>query len=159
VSIETLIVAVALGAVALGIHLLDRHIHEGGAAKQRKVQGARWASKRDLRPLHVSGPQPGRLTLGRHGKRLVAGEGRASVVIVGPSTTSLKTTGFAIPALLEWEGPVVATSVKSDLLLTTIERRRSLGRRWSLTRPASPGCPPCRQRHYRATGAGGGRCT
>jgi type IV secretion system protein VirD4 len=124
----TLILAVVLGTFALGIHLLDRHIREGGgAAKQRKVQGARWASKRDLRDLRVAGPQPGRLILGRQGKRLVAGEERASVVIVGPSTVSLKTSGFAIPALLEWEGPVVATSVKSDLLLTTLARRRSLG--------------------------------
>ncbi len=124
----TLIVAAVLGAIALAIHLLDRHIREGGGtAKQRKVQGARWASKRDLRSLHVDGPQRGRLILGRHGRHLVAGEDRASAVIVGPSTTSLKTTGFAIPALLEWQGPVVATSVKSDLLLTTIERRRSLG--------------------------------
>jgi type IV secretion system protein VirD4 len=127
-SAATLFVAAVLGAVALGIHLLDRHIREGGAAKQRKAQGARWASKRDLRPLHVTGPQRGRLTLGRQGKRLVAGEDRASVVVFGPSTISLKTTGFAIPALLEWEGPVVATSVKSDLLLTTLARRRSLGK-------------------------------
>jgi type IV secretion system protein VirD4 len=29
---------------------------------------------------------------------------------------------------LEWDGPVVATSVKSDLLLTTLRRRRELGR-------------------------------
>jgi type IV secretion system protein VirD4 len=41
---------------------------------------------------------------------------------------SLKTTGFAIPALLEWDGPVVATSVKSDLLLSTIEARRGKGK-------------------------------
>lgn len=123
-----LILAVALGAVVLGVHLLDRRIREGGGAKQRRVQGARWASKRDLRELRVSGPQPGRLTLGRHGRRLLAAEDRASVVVFGPSTVSLKTTGFAIPSVLEWEGPVLATSVKSDLLLTTIERRRELGR-------------------------------
>ncbi|MET0305202.1 MAG: type IV secretory system conjugative DNA transfer family protein [Solirubrobacterales bacterium] len=76
----------------------------------------------------MGGPQPGRLTLGRHGRRLLAAEERASVVVFGPSTVSLKTTGFAIPSVLEWEGPVLATSVKSDLLLTTIERRRELGR-------------------------------
>ena len=123
-----LILAVALGTVVLCVHLLDRRIREGGGAKQRRVQGARWASKRDLRELRVNGPQPGRLTLGRHGRRLLAAEDRASVVVFGPSTVSLKTTGFAIPSVLEWEGPVLATSVKSDLLLTTIERRRELGR-------------------------------
>ena len=121
-------VAVALGAVVLGVHLLDRYIREGGGARRGRVQGARWASKRDLRALHVSSAQPGRLILGRQGRRLIAAEDRASVVVVGPSTISLKTTGFAIPSLLEWDGPVVATSVKSDLLLTTIERRRSLGK-------------------------------
>jgi type IV secretion system protein VirD4 len=124
----TLIAATVLGVVALGVHLLDRHIREGGAAKRRKVQGARWASQRDLRPLHVKAPQPGRLILGRQGRRLVAAEDRASVIIVGPSTISLKTTGFTIPATLEWDGPVVVTSVKSDLLLATIERRRALGK-------------------------------
>jgi type IV secretion system protein VirD4 len=124
----SLIVAAVLGTVLLGVHLLDRHLRDGGRARQRKVQGARWASKRDLRALHVAGPQPGRLVLGRAGRRLLAAEARASVVVVGPSTISLKTSGFAIPSVLEWEGPVLAASVKSDLLLTTIERRRSLGK-------------------------------
>lgn len=78
------------------------------------------------RPSPAAGKGPGRLTLGRHIRRLIAAEDRASVVVFGPSTVSLKTTGFAIPSVLEWDGPVVATSVKSDLLLTTIERRRKL---------------------------------
>ncbi len=123
-----LVVAVGLGVVVLGVHLLDRHIRDGGGARQRKVQGARWASKRDLRELHVSSPPRGRLVLGRQGRRLVAAEDRASVVVVGPSTISLKTTGFTIPATLEWDGPVVCTSVKSDLLLTTIKQRREVGK-------------------------------
>lgn len=124
----TLIAAALLGAIALAVHLLDRYIREGGGARQRKVQGARWAGKRDLRSLHVEGRQPGRLILGRQGRRLLAAEDRASVLVVGPSTVSLKTTGFAIPALLEWDGPVLATSVKSDLLMTTLARRDSLGK-------------------------------
>jgi type IV secretion system protein VirD4 len=128
VTPTTILVVVVLGAVALGVHLLDRHLRDGGGAKQRRVQGARWASSRDLRALHVRGAEQGRLILGRQGRRLVAAEGRASVVVVGPSTVSLKTTGLAIPSLLEWDGPVVATSVKSDLLLTTLRRRRELGR-------------------------------
>ncbi len=122
-----LLAAGVLGGVTLLVHLLDRHIREG-SGRQRKAQGARWARKRDLRHLHVREAEAGRLTLGRHGRRLIAGEDRASVVVVGPTTISLKTSGFAIPALLEWQGPAVATSVKSDLLLRTIARRRSLGR-------------------------------
>lgn len=118
--------AAALGLIALVVHLLDRRIRDG-AGRQRKVQGARWASRRDLRALRVQRPQSGRVTLGRHGRRLLAAEEEASVVVFGPSRISRKTTGFAIPALLEWEGPVVATSVKSDLMLETIARRRSIG--------------------------------
>ncbi|MEX2622975.1 MAG: type IV secretory system conjugative DNA transfer family protein, partial [Acidimicrobiia bacterium] len=38
-----------------------------------------------------------------------------------------KTTGFAIPALLEWDGPAIATSVKGDLLEHTIDQRRNVG--------------------------------
>jgi type IV secretion system protein VirD4 len=56
----------------------------------------------------------------------VAAEARQSVIVVAP-TQSLKTTGLAIPAVLEWEGPVVAASVKSDLLRDTLARRQTLG--------------------------------
>ena len=49
-----------------------------------------------------------------------------SVIVFGP-TQSHKTSGFAIPALLEWSGPVVAASVKTDLIDHTIGHRRSCG--------------------------------
>ncbi len=49
-----------------------------------------------------------------------------SVIVFGP-TQSRKTTGFAIPAILGWNGPVVATSVKSDLVRDTIEWRQRCG--------------------------------
>ncbi|MEO2104755.1 MAG: type IV secretory system conjugative DNA transfer family protein, partial [Actinomycetota bacterium] len=38
-----------------------------------------------------------------------------------------KTTGLAIPAILEWEGPVVATSVKTDLVRDTAGWRAAKG--------------------------------
>ncbi|MGH2974373.1 MAG: type IV secretory system conjugative DNA transfer family protein [Solirubrobacterales bacterium] len=126
-SATAVLVGAALGLIVGAVHLLDRHLGEG-AGKHQRVQGARWASRRDLRQLHVDGPKPGRLILGRHGKHLIAAQERASVLIVGPSTTSLKTSGFAIPSLLEWRGPALVTSVKSDLLLATIARRRKLGK-------------------------------
>jgi type IV secretion system protein VirD4 len=121
-----ILVAVALGGVALGIALLDRHIREGGGAR-RRPQAARWARKRDLRALEVPSAQQGRVILGRVGRRLIAAERRASVIVVAP-TDSRKTTGLAVPALLEWEGPAVATSVKSDLLRATLARRQELGK-------------------------------
>jgi type IV secretion system protein VirD4 len=74
----------------------------------------------------VRSSQSTRLTLGRAGRRLLAARERESVIVFGP-TMSHKTTGLAIPALLEWEGPVLATSVKSDLLGVTLARREALG--------------------------------
>jgi type IV secretion system protein VirD4 len=51
------------------------------------------------------------------------------VIVFGPTQTH-KTTGLVIPALLEWEGPVLCTSVKSDVLGPTLARRESLGEVW-----------------------------
>ena len=56
--------------------------------------GARWAKPRDLKPLLVRRPQPGRLTLGTVNRRLVATEAQHSVAVIGPAGTG-KTTGFA----------------------------------------------------------------
>lgn len=120
-----LILAVVLGGIALGIALLERHIREGGGAR-RRPQAARWARRRDLRALEVPSAQPGRVVLGRVGRRLIAAEKRTSVIVVAP-TGSRKTTGLAIPALLEWQGPALATSVKSDLLHSTLGQRQRLG--------------------------------
>ena len=94
-------------------------------ANERGRSAARWASPGDLRPLRVRAPQAGRLTLGRVNGRLLAAEPRQSVVVIGPVQTG-KTSGFAVPAILEWQGPVVATSVKSDLMRDTLAARSSL---------------------------------
>ena len=100
-----------------------RYYHD---RRDTSEDSARWAKPRDLKPLLVSRPQPGRLTLGTVGRRLIATEAQHSVAVIGPAGTG-KTTGFAIPALLEWDGPVIATSVKGDLLEHTITHRRTIG--------------------------------
>lgn len=120
-------VALVLAALLGGFHLLDGHLRNGGGARQRRAQGARWAGKGDLRDLRLGEPKRGRLVLGKQGKHLLATVGQASVAVVGPSRISNKTTGFTIPAVLEWDGPVVVTSVKSDLLLATRARRERMG--------------------------------
>ncbi|MBA2312037.1 MAG: type IV secretory system conjugative DNA transfer family protein [Actinobacteria bacterium] len=91
--------------------------------------GSKWATPADLRSLVVSGPTRARLVLGRVGSKLIAAEERQSVIVLGP-TQSMKTTGFAIPSILEWQGPVLATSVKTDLLRDTISQRSSRGDAW-----------------------------
>jgi type IV secretion system protein VirD4 len=59
----------------------------------------------------------------------VATEARHSVLVVGP-TQSGKSSGLAIPALLEWSGPVIATSVKGDLVEATLAWRSRHGPAW-----------------------------
>lgn len=94
-----------------------------------RSSGARWATRADLRALSVRRAQTGRLSLGYAGGRLLAAEAGSSVLVVGP-TQSRKTSGFAVPAVLEWEGPVVSASVKSDLARHTLVWRASLGKVW-----------------------------
>jgi len=90
---------------------------------------ARWARPSDLRTLIVRRPTGHRLVVGRVGRHLVALEDAHSLLVVGP-TQSGKTTGLAIPAVLEWDGPVVATSVKADILRATVSRRKVDGETW-----------------------------
>lgn len=123
-----LLIAMGLGMALACVQLLEAHLRNGGGARRGRVQGAHWASRRDLRELRLKEPERGRLVLGRQGRRLLATVGQASVVVVGPSRISGKTSGFTIPAVLEWDGPVVATSVKSDLLMATLARRREMGK-------------------------------
>ena len=97
------------------------------AERAQGTSSASWAGLRDLRALVVTGPTRARLILGRVNRKLVAAEERQSVIVLGP-TQSMKTTGFAIPAILEWDGPVLATSVKSDLLRDTLALRQRRGK-------------------------------
>jgi type IV secretion system protein VirD4 len=62
---------------------------------------------------------------------VVAAEPAQSLVVVGP-TQSGKTSCLAVPAILGWQGPVVAASVKSDLLRDTVGACRRRGRVWCI---------------------------
>ncbi|MBI2710233.1 MAG: type IV secretory system conjugative DNA transfer family protein [Actinobacteria bacterium] len=104
---------------------------------------ARLARPRDLAPLVVAGPVPGRFILGRVGRHLVATEDRTAasgrmsraartrrgdrgaVALIGPSRCG-KTTA-AISGILEWDGPAVLSSVKSDLMAATLSWRSRCG--------------------------------
>jgi type IV secretion system protein VirD4 len=100
-------------------------------------RGTHWATRHDLRPLRVTADAvaPGRLLLGvRPGlwrPAGVAAEPAQSLVVVGP-TQSGKTTSLAIPAIQGWRGPVLAASVKSDLLVRTLGTRSRCGRVWCI---------------------------
>jgi type IV secretion system protein VirD4 len=101
-----------------------------GAARMlmpgRLQRSSRWATWHDLRPLRVRRPRPGTLVLGRRGPRLIATEAETSVLVIGP-TRSGKTSGLVVPNLLEWQGPAIVTSTKSELVDLTAAHRRSVG--------------------------------
>lgn len=142
------VVAAGLGIAAGGAALLhaggsvgpgrragpDRARPQGGIRGAGHTAGG-WARAVDLRPLRVRRTgREARLVLGRvrgpgGASRLIATEARHSVLVIGP-TQSGKTTGLAIPSILEWPGPVVATSVKDDLAAVTAAWRASRGPCW-----------------------------
>ncbi len=124
----------AVGWLALRLHT------RSGRRDRSRTGTARWATTPDLRALTVSGPESGRLILGRHNGKLIATAERTSVLVVGPTQTG-KTSGFAIPALLEWDGPIIATSIKDDLVRDTIDHRQSIGRVFVLDPTAGTGIP------------------
>ena len=132
-TFTALVLPVLVAAVWFSVH---------GAAREGAAPGARWARRRDLRSLRAHGHDSGRLTLGRVDGRLVAAEPRQSAIVIGPTQTG-KTTGFAIPAILEWQGPVVATSVKTDLLRETLTARSSRrgAKTWVYDPTGSTGLP------------------
>jgi type IV secretion system protein VirD4 len=112
------------GGVAVGL------IAGWAGAGLRSGAGATWARSGELRHLRRTGrgrgERGGRLVLGRRGGRLLYAEHRHALVAFGPPQSG-KSAGIAIPALLEWNGPAVASSIKTDLLSATQARRQALG--------------------------------
>jgi type IV secretion system protein VirD4 len=117
-------------------------------ARRRRERGARWASWWQLRRLLVLGPRRGRIILGRRdrlrdrllGRLYLAVEQCHSVLAFGPSG-SFKTHGLVIPAILEWQGNLVTTSIKPDVLRATCAHRASLGAVWIYDPSVSPASP------------------
>ncbi len=101
---------------------------------RRHRQGSVWAGGRELRLLFVRRPTPGRVIVGRTsrlaglglGGRLLASEDCHSVLVFGP-TGSFKTSGLLVPGILDWQGPLLATSVKLDVLRATMAQRARKG--------------------------------
>lgn len=107
-------------AVLAGPRIARRFTYRG------RQRWARWARPRDLHPLFVRrGHHGDRTVLGTIAGRLVAAERQVSTIVIAP-TRSGKTSGLMIPAILEHAGPIIATSVKGDLL-TTAAYRQTVG--------------------------------
>jgi type IV secretion system protein VirD4 len=124
-----------VGGISGGTTAVLRHLpgraagHRPGHSRPAKHAGAVWAGGRELRLLTVREPEPGRVILGRTPGlmgQLLAAEDCHSVLVFGP-TGSYKTSALVIPGVLEWSGPLLATSVKPDLLRATMAHRARLG--------------------------------
>ncbi|MFV0525053.1 MAG: type IV secretory system conjugative DNA transfer family protein [Acidimicrobiales bacterium] len=108
------------------------------------VPGAAMASRRACAPVRVRGPVEGRFLFGRipggfaatedpgtQSARAVRGRAksrvgdRTSVMIFGPTRSGK--TATVVPGVIEWDLPAVVSSVKADLMLATLERRRQIG--------------------------------
>ncbi|EIV91325.1 type IV secretory system conjugative DNA transfer family protein [Frankia sp. QA3] len=144
------------GALLLGAALYWLLQGEVGVARRRRMglnPEARFARLWEIAPMWVRQPVAGRVILGRARRgrmsRLVATEDaslpvdeavprllrryvdrrrgdRGAVLVIGPTRCG-KTAALAVPAILEWDGPLIALSVKTDLLGATVRRRRALG--------------------------------
>ena len=144
----------APGPARLGWHRVRPGEPAGHTATVRGTvedHGARWAGPRDVRALRCRPPEPGRLVLGellgRRGRRahlrrgtVLATEPAQSLAVVGP-TQSGKSSALAIPAILGWEGPVLAASVKADLLRDTLAERERRGTVWCFDPSGTTGKP------------------
>ncbi|WP_249011005.1 type IV secretory system conjugative DNA transfer family protein [Conexibacter sp. DBS9H8] len=116
-SLPLLLIAAALAAVAW----------RTDPVRPRRADSARWATGAELAPLRTRARAraAGRLGLGRHHGRTLRAEARHALIAFGPPQSG-KSAGLAIPALLEWEGPALASSIKTDLWTATHTRRSAL---------------------------------
>ncbi len=85
-----------------------------------------WAGRTDQRSLWVHKGDEPRLVAGMADGHRLALRDRHSLLVVGPAHTG-KTSGVTIPAILEWEGPVVVVSTKGHLIDQTIGWRSHQG--------------------------------
>jgi type IV secretion system protein VirD4 len=119
----------ALLAAVIAAVLVVGRARRGPGLDRDRERAVSWARRRQVPHLVVDRPERGRIMLGRLGRRgpLVAAEARRSVLVVAP-TQAGKTSRFVVPGVLRWDGPLVVTSVKSDVLRLTYAERQRRGR-------------------------------
>ena len=129
----TLVAGGTLAAAGLG-HRCWRHWRR--PVRRGPLGTAELAGGRELRSLRPrwhaptrtvrSAPGPDRLHLGRHRRRPLLSDPEDHILVLGPTGTG-KSSAYAIPAILEWPGPVVVTDPKGELVAMTLAYRRRLG--------------------------------
>ena len=96
------------------------------APMSARSAASRWADRRQERELWAHKGDAHRLVLGvADGHRLTVRD-RHSLLVVGPAHTG-KTSGLTVPAIVEWEGPVMVAATKGHLIDETIGWRSRQG--------------------------------
>jgi type IV secretion system protein VirD4 len=138
IAFYSALVVVLVMAAGFAVALVRLRVAQAiGGTADRNRRGATWGSGRDVAALRERrsawpargtrrGDADARLALGYRGRGLLRAEARHALVVFGPPQSG-KSAGVAIPALLEWGGPAVACSVKTDLYSATVRRREALG--------------------------------
>ncbi|CAB4892296.1 unannotated protein [freshwater metagenome] len=133
------LLVMGLAMAALLTSITSQVLKTSGLAEQDRrmkaqLDGAQWATHEDLAPLLVQpGQQHNRVVLGyprgttrRPTGELAAVEAGHSALVVAP-TGQGKTESVMAPAILDWDGPVVAISIKRDLYDLTAGHRVTQG--------------------------------
>lgn len=95
-------------------------------AARRERAGAAAVRARDVRRRRLTRSLPTDLVVGAAAGQEVAIRDRRSLLVLGPRRAG-KTSAVAVPAALEWPGPIVATCTGDDLVSHTIGWRSRLG--------------------------------
>ncbi|MGC1183771.1 MAG: type IV secretory system conjugative DNA transfer family protein [Candidatus Dormiibacterota bacterium] len=125
-QIAASLAAIALLGLSATAKLRGRKILGSGIlGRARTARGADLrALRRGTRSRKGSGP---RVRLGDHRRRALWLPDDEHLLVLGP-TGSGKSSALAIPALLEWPGPVIVTDPKGELVRSTLDHRRTLGK-------------------------------
>ena len=103
-----------------------RRLRAARDPSRRAVAGIPPAKPRDVRRLGMERANPSEVVVGTAEGREVALRSGHSLLVLGPARSG-KTSAVTIPAVLEWPGPVVATSTAGDLVDRTIGWRSRQG--------------------------------
>jgi type IV secretion system protein VirD4 len=116
-----LLLTAAVAFLVYAVRSTKPQVRQGGGSSN-----VHW-SKASAHPwMRVQGTEKARLVVGTSGRSKLALGPLHSLLVVGPAHAA-KTSGLAIPALLEWPGPAVVASTKSHLMDETIGWRSHQG--------------------------------
>jgi type IV secretion system protein VirD4 len=131
-TLGLVLIAVTAGLGAVGRVIEIRMSRPAADRRWWQLRGRRpheFGRWRTVSDLVVDAPVPDRVIVGRFARpaALLAIDGAKQIAVIAAPRTG-KSSGLVIPAVLEHAGPTVTSSVKTDVVIPTIARRRRLGR-------------------------------